>query len=320
MTQTEFRQANKRLGRFNFLIAIVAATVVVLSFFGNFINISIRANVDEYFVRELFSMFGDSTEPCYCCETAPDEFIIDDHIVFVTLNALGERITLDVPISNMSLIRSIGRNPEVAIFNDIAVAVENQLEYFISDFVVAILAAATDEDSIYYIADFFGIDTNIAAVTAAVIASAMVERVVDFFDSNNVIEGITNLLLELTDGFSVWIVVGLLVIQLGTILVWALLFLFAFIRMFARNKRVYLANAQGVGWIAFSLFAIAPMIGLLILRNLSAVTLPAIFASIRFNFLAMPMASMIGAVVLLLFNIIGYGRTKRRVKFATIHS
>jgi len=116
------------------------------------------------------------------------------------------------------------------------------------------------------------------------------------------------------------LLIPLIVVLLLTILVWVLLAVFAVFRLLAKNKSINLGWARGFGWVAFSFFVILPAILWLIAPHISALSYIAylVDAGFRARFMAMTLASFIGAVVLMIIRYAGYGRLKKQIKRAII--
>jgi len=109
------------------------------------------------------------------------------------------------------------------------------------------------------------------------------------------------------------IFIAMAILLLITILVWVLLFIFAVIRIFTKNKRVGTKLAQSFGWVAFTVLVIIPAVTILILGI--ANVLP---AGLSLSFMSMTLVSFIGAVLLLVINIVGYSRAKKQSRNTVI--
>lgn len=91
---------------------------------------------------------------------------------------------------------------------------------------------------------------------------------------------------------------------------WLLLFVKTLVRTLSAKKTVGTKFVQIVGWIPFSLLVIAPLLTLWILKILNVFVLP---AGIAISLMSFTIVSFIGAVVIMLLNIFGYSKYKRRV-------
>ncbi|MCL2860915.1 MAG: hypothetical protein FWE22_00670 [Firmicutes bacterium] len=173
-------------------------------------------------------------------------------------------------------------------------------------------------DAIYAeIADDYGY-VNVRQMMMSVIGMVIGMEGDGNFSDEELAAGLAAFMIERLEYIGLdWIlnlaIISLMVLLLLTIFVWALLALFAFIRLFTKNKRVYLGNARGFGWVVPSLFFVVPSIAWLIIR----LTVDGL-DGISIRFMSWTIASLAGAVLLMLMNWFGYARLKRRIKRAVI--
>jgi len=113
------------------------------------------------------------------------------------------------------------------------------------------------------------------------------------------------------------VILALAILLLATAAAWALLFIFAFIRIFTKKKTLYLGTARGIGIIGFILLVLIPWIGIMILNRvlgadglMSGLSLGVSSVSLLISF--------IGAVVLAVLKWSAYGKIKKQVKYAVI--
>ena len=149
--------------------------------------------------------------------------------------------------------------------------------------------------------------------TAEDITAGMAALIVDFIQGDYYDGG--------AYGIINWVLIGFAGLLIATIAAWVLLFLFAILRLFTKNKRVYLGNARGIGWVVFSIFVLLPTIFLnFILPIIPALGMAAGLAGfgLTVSFMSMTITSFIGACLLMIIKWAGYGRFKRRVRHSKI--
>lgn len=115
---------------------------------------------------------------------------------------------------------------------------------------------------------------------------------------------------------------GLMAITILFILIpaaaWGLLALFAFLRIFRKNKGAYLGFARAVGWIPFAILVLLPTIALPLIAKAGIMPTEGIDAlgMINGKFFSTSIVSFIGSIVLMLLSWFGYRKTKKQIKRA----